>query len=441
MSELRRRRLNGTRAAVWATVGLCLLATLTTCVEFRGPLDVQLGLFAGSAWNVPNPTVNRLYDGIIADFRSRNPRYSISYRSGVRPQDYSERLAQDILRGEAPDLFFILPEDFTVLASTGALADLGPFLSRGEIDTGQFYENALAAGRLGAVQYALPFEVVPSLMFENLTLLRSLDLREPQTNWGWEAFRSLAERATMDRDGNGALDSFGVSGWTWLDAAYSNGELLFDPSGAEASLDTDGVIDAVAFYLRLATLSRDARVPDFESGSVLFAPYPYSSYRAYRYYPYSLQRFGQFEWRALPLPRGPNGRNAAELRVLLVGMSRRSTRKGAAWEFLKHLTTDEEAAYRILEYSVGLPAQRSALFSDRARDILAQHIAGAEKPLDPEMLDRVVADSTVVPRFRKHAAALDLASRAIVAERPQSSSSLRNFLSKIDRAVEAFLKE
>ena len=30
-----------------------------------------------------------------------------------------------------------------------------------------------------------------------------------------------------------------------------------------------------------------------------------ASYRAYRYYPYSLQRFGDFEWRALPPPRGP----------------------------------------------------------------------------------------------------------------------------------------
>ena len=420
---------------------IAVAAAAAHLLRARGPYEVRLGLIAGSAWSVPNPTANRLYDGLIADFRARHPEYSISYRSGVRTQDYSERLAQDILRGEEPDLFFILPEDFTTLASIGALADLEPYLERGDIDPLSFYGNALSAGRLGATQYALPFEVVPSLMFANMTLLRKLDLEEPDPSWRWEDFLALAERATADSDGNGSLNTFGSGGWTWLDAAYSNGELLFDPAGSSAALDKDGVIDAVDFFLRLAALTQTTLVPDFESGNVLFAPFRYSSYRAYRYYPYSIQRFGNFEWRALPMPRGPNGRNAVELKVLLIGMSRRSPRKAAAWEVLKHLTTDEEAAYRILANSQGLPARRDALFTDRAGEIMRRHISGTEEPLNPAMLDRVVRDSIVVPRFRKHAAALETASRAILAERPQSASSLRNFLSRLDRAVNAFLKE
>ena len=439
------RRLS--RRAVWflfsCLAALALVAAIGASLSRsgRGPFDLNIGLFAGSAWDVPNPTVNRLYDGIVADFRAKHPRYSISYRSGVRTRDYSERLAQDILRGEEPDLFFILPEDFTALASIGALADLGPYLDRGAVDPDVFYENALKAGRLGDVQYALPFEVVPSLMLANMSLLERLALPEPPLSWRWEDFLALSERATADTDRNGALDVFGVIGWAWLDGAYSNDELLFDPSGASALLDHDGVIDAVDFYLRLASPTSGTLVPDFESGRVLFSPFPYSSYRAYRYYPYSLQRFGDFDWRALPMPRGPKGKNATELRVLLVGMARRSTRKDAAWTFLSHLTTDEEAAYRILAYSQGLPARKGILFTERSRSILERHISGAEEPLDAEMLDRVISDSIVVPRFRRHAAALDLASRAIVAERPQSPSSLRNFLSRVDQAVEAYLKE
>jgi multiple sugar transport system substrate-binding protein len=431
-------------AARTALAAVALLLAVAAAAAFLRPADptaLRIGLFSGSAWGVPNPTSNRLYDGIIADFRSRRPEYTVSYRSGIRTQDYSERLAQDILNGEEPDLFFILPEDFTTLASIGALADLGPFLSRGEIDPGAFYPNALAAGRLGSVQYALPFEVVPTLTFMNTSLLSRLGLPAPRPDWTWEDFLSLASRATVDTDRNGALDAFGSVGWSWLDAAYSNGELLFDAAGTSAAFDHDGLVDAVDFYLRLAELSSGTQVPTFESGRVLFSPFPYSSYRAYRYYPYSLQRFGDFGWRAVPPPRGPNGKNAVELRVLLVGMSKRSPRKEAAWEFLKHLTTDEEAAYRILAYSQGLPARRGVLFAERARGILAHHISGAEEPLDATMLDRVVADSIVVPRFRKHAAALELASRAIVAERPQSSSSLRNFLGKVDRAIESALKE
>lgn len=431
------------KVVLFSTVlGACLFIITMVAVPFvrwGGPL-IRVGLFTGSAWRVPNPTANRLYDGLIADFRVQEPQYQVYYRSGVRVQDYSERLAQDILKGEEPDVFFILPEDFTTLASTGVLLDLGPLLKQSAVESGLFYPNALAAGRFGETQYALPFEVVPSLMFVNSSLLNKLGMSMPAQSWRWEDFLTYAQKATRDRGGKGVLDTFGVNGYSWLDAAYSNGELLFDPTGTVADFDQDGVVDAVDFYLRLAALTKDTVVPDFETGRVLFAPFSYSSYRAYKYYPYSVQRFGDFKWRALTMPRGPKGKNAGELKVLLAGISRRTTNRSAAWNFLKHITTDAEAAYRILEYSQGLPAQRGILTTDRARGILAHHISGSEEPLDADLLDRIVNDSVVLPRFKKHAAALDQASRAITAEGPQSASSLRNFLNKLKRSIEVFLK-
>lgn len=440
---------SGFRAKALMAAGFTLIAALGFFLAFVAPggfarrdaREIRLGLFAGSAWKVPNPTTNRLYDGLIADFRAQHPQYMIRYRSGVRAQDYSERLAQDLVKGEEPDLFFILPEDFTTLASIGALADLGPLMKESGVDPAIFYENALTAGRLGERQYALPFEVVPSLMFVNLTLLKKLGLSLPDPSWRWEDFLAYTSAATRDRDGNGALDTFGISGYTWPDAAYSNREPLFDSVGGNATLEQDGVVDAVDFFLRLGDPTRGSIVPDFESGAVLFAPFPYSAYRAYKYYPYSIQRFGDFRWKALTMPRGPKGGNAGELRVLLVGMSRRAADRKAAWEFLRHITTDDESAFRILAFSQGLPARRGLLDTERARSRLRQHISGDEEPLDPTLLEALVAESVVAPRFRNHTAALEIVSRAIAAERPQSSSSLRNFLSKLDHSVDAFLKE
>jgi len=429
-------------AVALGTLALASLLVFGRMLSSNKPRNsIRLGLFIGSAWRVPNPTANRLYDGLIADFLSLHPEYTISYRSGVQVQDYSEHLAQDILKGDEPDLLFILPEDFTTLASIGALADLSPFMHQSAVQPAVFHENALAAGRLGSVQYALPFEVDPSLMFVNLTLLEALNLPLPAPNWRWDDFLGYAATAGRDQDKDAIPDSYGVRGYTWLDAAYSNRELLFDAAGNSALIDQDGVVDTVDFYLRLAELTEGLIVPDFESGRVLFAPFPYSAYRAYKYYPYSVQRFGDFRWQALTMPRGPKGQNAGELRVLLVGMSRRATNRQASWAFLRHITTDDEAAYRILAYSQGLPARRGVLFTERAGTILAHHISGSEEALDPKLLETMVSESVVTPRFRKHSAALESASRAIMAERPQSPSSLRNFLNKVDRSIEAFLKE
>lgn len=402
---------------------------------------ITLGVFTGSAWKVPNPTAYRLYDGLIADFRAKYPTYTVMYKSGIQAQDYSERIAEDILKSEEPDLFFILPEDFTTFASIGVLADLDVYIKNNKINTTKLYENALAAGIYENHQYALPFEVVPSLMFVNTTLLEELQAPIPDEHWTWDDLMNYALSATKDTDKNGVLDTFGVNGWTWLDAAYSNKELLFDTSGTMALLDQDGVIEAVDFYLKLKNLTRNNIVPDFDSGIVLFCPFPYSSYRAYKYYPYSVQRFGDFKWKALNMPRGPKGQNASELKVLLIGMAKKAINKKGVLELLEHLTLNEESAYRILAYSQGLPAQKNIITTSRAEEILNHHISASETPIDSYLLDALIKESVVVPRFKKHASALEIATRAIYSEQVQSTSSLKNFLSKLDHTIESYIKE
>lgn len=410
-------------------------------IVFTQQKTITIGVFTGSAWKVPNPTAYRLYDGLIADFRAQHPEYLISYKSGIQSQDYSERISKAILRGEEPDLFFILPEDFTTFASIGVLAKLDQYIDDGFIDASRFYENALAAGKYNYHQFALPFEIVPSLMFVNISLLNALKLPLPHQSWNWNDLMYYVQAATKDTDGNGVIDIFGINGWTWLDAAYSNNQMLFNSDGSTVMLNKEGVIEAVDFYLRLKNMTKNIIIPDFDSGKVLFSPFPYSSYRAYKYYPYSIQRFGDFKWQALNMPKGPKGKNASELKVLLIGMSKRSKNKKGVIELLAHLTASKESAYRILEYSQGLPALKDIITTKKADEILAHHITTSETPIDTNLLNRLIIDSVIVPRFRKHAAALDIATRAINSEQVQSISSLKNFLSRLEHTLESFIKD
>lgn len=410
-------------------------------VIFAQQKTITLGVFAGSAWKVPNPTVYRLYDSLIADFRAQHPEYLVSYKSGIQIQDYSEKISKAILKGEEPDLFFILPEDFTTFASIGILEDLNKYIKDGSIDTSQFYENALAAGKYNNSQFALPFEIVPSLMFVNISLLNSLKLPLPEPTWDWNQLMYYVQAATKDVNGNGVIDIFGINGWTWLDAAYSNNQMLFNSDGPTVLLNNEGVIEAVDFYLRLKNLFKNLITPDFDSGKVLFSPFQYSSYRAYKYYPYSIQRFGDFKWQAINMPKGPRGKNASELKVLLIGISKRSRNKKGVIELLAHLTTNQESAYRILEYSQGLPALKNIITTKRAGDILAHHITASETYIDTDLLNSLIIDSVIVPRFKKHTAALDLATRTINSEQVQSISSLKNFLSRLEHTLESFIKD
>ena len=56
----------------------------------------------------------------------------MSYVSGILKEDYSEWLSERLLMGDAPDVFFVLPEDFNDLAELGALRALSPFSEEDE---------------------------------------------------------------------------------------------------------------------------------------------------------------------------------------------------------------------------------------------------------------------------------------------------------------------
>lgn len=81
------------------------------------------------------------------------------------------------------------------------------------------------------MQYALPYECVPTLMFVNKTLLEAEGIPVPENDWTWEDFYSICAQVTRDTDGSGTIDQFGSYGYTWLDALAANGAALFDEDG------------------------------------------------------------------------------------------------------------------------------------------------------------------------------------------------------------------
>ena len=159
----------------WLVGGLCLLVCAGVAVAMlwpAGPITLEVGLFSGSNWDVSNPNSFNIIDAAIERFESLHPQVKVHYYGGIPKDDYSEWLAQQYLKGSSPDVFFILSDDFEVLGTAGLLKNLEGFIQRdAAFDADHFYTTALDAGKFEGLQYALPFEVVPTLMFVNKTLL------------------------------------------------------------------------------------------------------------------------------------------------------------------------------------------------------------------------------------------------------------------------------
>ena len=126
---------------------------------------LRIGVYAGSSWDVPNSRENRVLDDLIEEFEKNHPHVKVVYESGIPKKDYGDWLAEKILEGDQPDLFMVPENDFSMLASTGALKTLDSLIADEQKEA--FYPVAYEAGQYQGVSYALPVESNPIMMCVN----------------------------------------------------------------------------------------------------------------------------------------------------------------------------------------------------------------------------------------------------------------------------------
>ena len=268
------------------------LLILLACLYLAGCLGNQetvltVGVYSGSYWNTPNGNCYQILDEAISLFERSHPGVKVEYVSGIPAGDYSEWLAGQILMGVEPDVYFVLPEDFDLLVSSGALAQLDERIAEDPaFDRAVYYEPCLRSGQSEGKQYALPHESVPTIMFVNKTLLETNGIAMPDNDWTWEDFYSICQQVT-----NVEQRQYGVYGYSWQDAMYSNGASLFSEDGRSCYLAEENVLQAIQFAKRLDELNGGYSVTarDFDVGRVAFCPLLYSEYRAYQPYPWRVK--------------------------------------------------------------------------------------------------------------------------------------------------------
>lgn len=403
---------------------------------------ITIGVFSDSYWEVQNGYSYQILEDAIALFEKTHPGVRVEYVSGILKEDYSEWLSEQILAGTAPDLFFVLPEDFNVLAELGALKNLTQVIGQDEaFDEKRFFSSAYRYGQYAGEQYSLPYECAPKLMFLNKSILKKEGVELPTGGWTWEEFYEICRRVTKDTDGNGTLDQFGVVGYTWEEAFESNGIALFDQNGRECHLSGEGVEDALVFIDKLGALNNGYNVTakDFDLGKVVFQPMPFSEYRAYKPYPLSIKKYSSFEWECIPMPAGPKGDNISTLNTLLIAMNEKTPHKKDAWDFMKILTYDPRIQSEIFDYSEGVSVLREVTESEETL-LLLMESSGSGNRLNLKILSDAVENAVVTVRFRNYNEAMAEVDRAVNAIL-EGNSNIRMAQIIWNRIINQYLEE
>ena len=403
---------------------------------------VTIGVFSDSYWEVQNGYSYRILEDAVSVFEQQHPGVHVEYVSGILKEDYSEWLSEQLLSDKAPDIFCVLPEDFNDLAELGALKDLTDFIERDdEFQADKFYSSAYKYGQYGHIQYSVPYECAPKLMFVNKTILNKEGLTVPDEDWTWEEFYEICEKVTKDTDSNGALDQFGVVNYTWEEAFESNGIRLFDEQGTECYLADDNVETALVFVEKLQELNSGYNVTtnDFDLGNVVFQPMSFSEYRAYKPYPLSIKKYSGFEWECIPMPAGPDGDNISTLDTLLIAMNENTTNAQYAWDLMKILTCDTQIQSEIFDYSEGVSVLKEVTESDETLQRLMES-SGDGNNLNLQILSDAVESAVVTVNFRNYneaVAEVDKAVNAII----EGSSNIRMEQIIWNRAINKYLKD
>ena len=353
---------------------------------------LRIGVYAGSSWDVPNSRENKILDSLIKKFEKTHPHVKVVYESGIPKDDYADWLAEQVLKGEQPDLFMVPENDFSMLASTGALKSLDTLLTDDERKT--FYPVAYEAGQYQGVSYALPVESNPIMMCVNKDLLEKEGISIPESGWTLEDFYEICKKVTKDTNSDGVVDQYGITDYTWQQALVAYGGHLTDKSGI--NVDSSEMHQALSFMSKLDMLSRHYKVTsnDFDEGRVAFYPMSLAQYRTYKPYPYHVSKYSSFSWTCIPMPTANNQVMGTQVKTSLFAMSSNTSQEKLAWEFMLLLSQDKESQQALFEKSQGTSVLPSVVKSQQSRAILQADDFGLDS-LTSERLDRMMNRSII----------------------------------------------
>jgi multiple sugar transport system substrate-binding protein len=380
---------------------LVLAGRLTLYTYNNRITEIKIGVYSGNKWGIPHIDTYKIYDEAIALFEKQYPHIKVTYTSGTLMDDYSEWLAQKIVKGEEPDVFVILEEDFNTYSSIGLFENLTSFMKEDNtFNQSSFYKKALDSGKYKDKQYGLPIGIAPTFMIVNQTLLEKEGIVIDKKNWTWDAFYNICKAVTKDTDKDGEIDQFGVYGYEWDDAFYTNDDALFSDDGLKIAFKNERLYETIEFMKKMYVLNKGTVVKEnyFDKGKVAFKTFSLPEYRAYTSDTYRLLRYKNFEWRSIPFPKAIYGESISKLDTMQIGMSSRSNCKDVAWKFIKFLAYDYNIQKKIWQDTYMLPANKEVV------DTIYKSILNKEDKsvLQPEFLNNIIENSYVDLRFKKY---------------------------------------
>lgn len=198
----------------------------------------------------------KLDEQTVAEFEKHYPNINVVYEPNPGRQ-YEEKILTALAADAPPDVFLLDSKLIPTFTNKKILLNLSPYLEKLGIDTSLWFPNVLKIAWKENGLYAFPKGFTPLMIFYNKKLFHEANVPYPQPLWTWNDYLSIAQRLTLDKNGDGTPDQYGAVFtnyyFYWIPWVWSAGGDVVSPDGMKASgyLNSPQTESALQFLIDL----------------------------------------------------------------------------------------------------------------------------------------------------------------------------------------------
>ena len=165
----------------------------------------------GLVHGVRDPAELAAYESLVAGFEEAHPTIDIELLHVADQADYRQRLGTDFAAGTPADVVLINYRRYAPFAAAGVLEPLEGYLQTSDlIAEADFYPEAIGPFRWQGELMCIPQNVSSLVVYYNKGLFDAAGLAYPEDDWTWDDFLATAQALTLDVDGDGVTDQYGL---------------------------------------------------------------------------------------------------------------------------------------------------------------------------------------------------------------------------------------
>jgi multiple sugar transport system substrate-binding protein len=346
-------------------------------------------------WHAYGGTFGEQFEALVEEFNAAHPEIIIEPSYGGSLWTMRDKLFTAVAGDAAPCLAQIDQFWSSELAEAGAIVPVEDFFAG--LDREDVWPLAWATAAYDDAIWSMPFSLSNIALYYNRALFRAAGLDPDAPPATWDELAAVAAALTVDADGDGQVDQWGLSFpvradqgvvYYWFAFLWQAGGEIFTPDHATSRFHEPPGVAALGFLQEMVDAGSIPLAPPeggFEKGQIGMTLA--STARLGRY----VSALGD-ELGLAPLPAGAAGEATGVGGANLAVMAD-CAHKEAAWTFIEWMTSPEVN----LRWSTGtgyLPLRGSVVASEayqayleeepRARVILEQMDVARARPNIPE---------------------------------------------------------